>query len=485
MNGQRLRSVVSAVATMVPRSGAAEDEDASERLHPFFPAPAFGQALDPSILLVLGERGTGKTELFQVLRHGGFAAVVSAAQRSGAEPDTEALTIGEDDWGRQAEVSQFFRVAPPDARAAFWLGLLARRVNTLPVAVACPPPASFAEVLGSREVSVWASAAARQLGALYAWLDDVEAALDAQRRTLVICYDQLDRTTLTYSELFAPLRALLQFWFEQRRRWRRLRPKLFLRPDLFDSETLAFPDGSKFFRASYRELAWSKHDLYQMWVKRLVNMRGDGAVEPWLSATSPELGFFAASELGWMPYRATEPLLRPLVHSLAGRYMGANARKGESYNWIPNHVQDAHGRMAPRSFLALWQAAAERALLRPFGDESPIRAEDLHHGLSVASSARIAELSEDDPWMGGLSDSFDGVSVPAARAELEGLLRRTAWPTGDRPPPFDAVTDAPRLLDHLIRRGVVAERPDGRVSAPDLYLFGLGMKRKGGVRRAR
>ena len=32
----------------------------------------------------------------------------------------------------------------------------------------------------------------------------------------------------------------------------------------------------------------------------------------------------------------------------------ANAKKGITYRWIPNHLQDADGRIAPRSFLKLF-----------------------------------------------------------------------------------------------------------------------------------
>jgi hypothetical protein len=483
MNPVLLGWVVQAVAAIAPPSGAAEDAEPGDRLLPFLPAPAFVAALDPSILLVLGERGTGKTELFQVLRQGGLDAVLSAAQPRGVPASAEALTIGEDDWGRQAEVSGYFRSATPEGRAAFWLGLLARRVATTEVARDVPPSADLRAVLTERAVSEWAGAATGAVGAVYAWLDDIEAALETRGMSLVVCYDQLDRTTLTYVELFAPLRALLQLWFEQRRRWRRLRPKVFLRPDLFDSQTLAFPDGSKFFRASVRELTWTRHDLYQMWVKRLANGPGSQDVVTWAGWAAPRIQFLRSHRLGLFPLAADEAAYAPLVHSLVGPYMGPNARKGESYNWVPNHVVDAHQRMAPRSFLTLWQAAAQRALERPLVEGEPMRPEDLHFGLQMASDARILELAEDDPWMAGLRGALRGLRVPVERDEIESRLREASWPAGERPPPFDPVTDTSRLLDHLARRGVVAVRDDGRVAVPDLYLFGLDMKRKGGVRR--
>ncbi len=42
---------------------------------------------------------------------------------------------------------------------------------------------------------------------------------------------------------------------------------------------------------------------------------------------------------------------RRLTEKMIGQYMGKNAKKGVSYAWVPNHIQDANGEMAPRAFL--------------------------------------------------------------------------------------------------------------------------------------
>ncbi len=39
------------------------------------------------------------------------------------------------------------------------------------------------------------------------------------------------------------------------------------------------------------------------------------------------------------------------------------------------------------------------------------------------------------------------------------------------------------LLEYLKEIGVFKERGKGQIDVPDIYLFGLGLKRKGGVRR--
>ena len=50
---------------------------------------------------------------------------------------------------------------------------------------------------------------------------------------------------------------------------------------------------------------------------------------------------------------------------------------------------------------------------------------------------------------------------------------------GLKRPPFNGRD----LLDYLVEIGILRRRGDERIDAPDLLLAGLGLKRKGGVRR--
>lgn len=43
--------------------------------------------------------------------------------------------------------------------------------------------------------------------------------------------------------------------------------------------------------------------------------------------------------------------------------------------------------------------------------------------------------------------------------------------------------NARELIDYLVELGVFRERANDRIDVPDIYLFGLGLRRKGGVRR--
>jgi len=43
--------------------------------------------------------------------------------------------------------------------------------------------------------------------------------------------------------------------------------------------------------------------------------------------------------------------------------------------------------------------------------------------------------------------------------------------------------NARELIDYLVELGVFRERANDRIDVPDIYLFGLELRRKGGVRR--
>ena len=44
--------------------------------------------------------------------------------------------------------------------------------------------------------------------------------------------------------------------------------------------------------------------------------------------------------------------------------------------------------------------------------------------------------------------------------------------------------DVAEVLENLVQLGILTRRGDGSYNVPDLYLHGLGLKRKGGVARS-
>lgn len=181
-----------------------------------------------------------------------------------------------------------------------------------------------------------------------------------------------------------------------------------------------------------------------------------------------------------------EDAFASLVTALVGEYMGANARKGWSYEWLPNHVSDAQGRILPRPFLKLVslaaRAASDRGQAAPWEPEPLLVPDDFFRAVQDTSEVRLQELIEGRLWLRPVSRVFEEESVPMERADVLGCLEKARWTDAEdeQPPSRDA---AVLLDDYLVPLGIFERRPDGRYNVPDIYRHGLRMKRKGGVPR--
>jgi hypothetical protein len=108
----------------------------------------------------------------------------------------------------------------------------------------------------------------------------------------------------------------------------------------------------------------------------------------------------------------------------------------------------------------------------------------LRGALDAVSTSRVDELTTQEfPWMGEVRHRLtsEGLTLPTQRDQLVQILGRD-WPSTAEPPP---TRDGVALLSHLVELGIAQERRDGRIDVGDLYLSGLGLRRKGGVARPR
>lgn len=329
----------------------------------------------------------------------------------------------------------------------------------------------------------WLPVAERTLEMLIAALDALDQRLAAGDTWLFVCYDELDALTPVYAELFPPIRELLALWFDRFRRWRRIRPKIFLRNDIFEARSLSFPDASKLLSGHKVELVWKADWLYRMWLKRAVNHSTllDEFARSFIGGDFPEMG-----SIGKVPLDPHVPGIRQMVEHLVGPYMGANPRKGATWTWLPNHVQDSQQRVSPRAFLRLVFGAIQRANDRGQAGVSTagiLAPADFHGALIEASTARLQEFKEEDLWFDLIEPWLHDQSLPMEESLLLEILRRVRWPRELFDPRRPPVYEPMELIDLLVTRGVFERRLDGLLNVPDLYLYGLRMKRKGGIRR--
>lgn len=199
------------------------------------------------------------------------------------------------------------------------------------------------------------------------------------------------------------------------------------------------------------------------------------AMREWLGGARG-LHLESRGELGWMPGPMQEAVRRAFAARYAGELMGRGVKKGYTHRWIPNRLQDAQVRVVPRSILSLFGFSADAALHNPRAKGSrlvtPI---DLAAALSPTSRERVNELKEEYGVVSRL-ENLRGRSVMLALDEAAEALGRAV--PGE---PLGVPDDGHAVVEELLDLGVLKERSDGRIDVPDLYRYGFGIKRKGGV----
>ncbi len=469
-------------------AGAAE----TDQLGPshFLPVAEHLRVLEPTAKLILGAKGSGKSGLFAQLTD------PVAARRLGEIAEASRIRttpLDRTDWVTGFTISGLLfpssEVLGPRIKALGtefrlgWLALLVRALLESGLELVEPP--TIVRELGTlsgtdvmRPVEALRSDDVRV--EVSGWLDAIERQLVERDRWLFVVYDDLDVLSQDdWKVVQDGIGELVRYWATASRRYRRLQPKLFMRSDIYNRIAVG-PDIGKLSLGGV-ELQWTAGDLYAMLVKRMVS--SSDQLREYLRPTG--LKFDEDAVFGPLPSARSERSYKPFADRIVGPFMGANVRKGYTYTWIPNHLQDGNGLLFPRPAVQLFDSAAKQ-------EQRQSRAEGqalLHHSslraaLDDVSNARVRELTEQEfPWMEPLAEEFrqHGYRVPFPRVEFERALSQVRWPDHAVPPS----TEPAELAEHLEELGIARRRTDGRFDIGDLYLYGLGLKRKGGVARPR
>jgi hypothetical protein len=451
------------------------DADADDQiLRTFLPGTQHQRALDQKVLVVRGERGAGKTALFELLHALARKQIPVSEIVPGAPNGQRVDGFAEKGTAHPPApvVEQLCVSAKTEDLRAFWLGHLVGRLRAEKVVSRSLPPAFAAAYEGhSTDPAAWLGVARDSLPELYRWMDDIEHELTT---TCFVVYDHLDRIGTTDRSIREKASAsLLGMWLSLSQRYERIRGKVLLREDLFQATLTSFSDATKLEARSVR-LDWNAGRLFALLVRRLSD---DDDLRNWVKDVAG-MEFKKHKYLGFLPL---EPELddrgqRDFAKALVGPYMGAGPTKGFSHTWLINHLQDAHLHVMPRSLLVLIRGAADLAVNR--GPKAVWRRllapQELQQSLEVASKRRVAEIQEDYPVVQRL-EGLRGKTLFLTRREVVRALE--SHPTQDG---FEDDLDG--AFDELVRIGVLADRGD-RIDVPDVYRYGFGIKRKGGTRR--
>ena len=471
--------------------GQAEAESSDLFARRLYPVAEHLRALDAGVVLIVGPRGAGKSELFKAFfgedLTAGKAALhsVGATGRRGVRFESatwKAAYPAETDFPDSHALS---RVVDSDERAKrVWHAMLVRRLadefdgrwrrDLSPLLR--PMAANLSQVLEAMEgLEVNPTAA----------LDALEHRLQERDQWIFVGYDELDTLGgFDWTLTTRLVRGLVAFWSDYSRRWRRLRAKIFLRSDLFRRHAVMGTADFAKLAANRAELVWPDTAILGMLVKRIANTSEELAEY----CRQARISFDDDSDLGLVPRVEKAGDVYPLLERMAGSYMGAGKKKGFVHNWVLDHPRDGNRQSSPRTLVRLIeQAAGKEAINRTLRPPRLIHPTALRQALDDVSSDHVRQATTSEwPWLAGVRTRVEEQQlVPWAYDEIVGLLQSdwdADWGSEGyhvRPP-----ESAPMpLVEYLLELGIFRRRFDGRIDVPDLYLFGLQLRRKGGVRR--
>lgn len=452
------------------QSGEAEQEKPLQR---FLPLASHRLALRPECLIVRGARGVGKSALFGVLRELGTSALIRQLFEDDRLPDgswIEGFSEQSLDHPHTSVIDRFAHTATESALRAFWMAHLLRRVqSTLGDRVPLPSFLSPVPQGKVEEHSAWIGQAEQRLHEVAAALDLAERTLQDRGETLFVAYDHLDRlSTFERAVRRRCIGALLGLWLSLSLRYKRLRAKIFLRDDLYTGVSATFPDASKLRSVA---IEWDESSLYRVVVRHMVGASAE--LCSWVAAV-PGLRLRDRDErFGWIPEEMSSEVQRAFAARLVGPTIGKGPHKVHTHRWILNRLQDAQGRVVPRSLLCLIGLAAEQALheANAATRDRLLRPQDLEAALDETSRQRLKEVTEEYPIL-RRAENLSRLVLPLPRGEVEELLAR---PVPNEPEQLTAGGGV--ILEELIGLGVLRLGGDGQVDVADLYRAGYGIRR--------
>lgn len=488
------------IANCVSENASGEDEQ--NLLQNFLPLRSYSKLADSKTFLITGGRGTGKTELFRILTsYDGLSHVLSESDKKrytdlgSMEFITGYITTGTDSrfFPLPNTCSRWIKDKKTEEIYSFWGGLACAAIlqkfqedDEIGMLAAKHLGGEICGILRehSSELSRWWEKLYHIEEKWEHFLSDLDILLKERDLKVFLTYDELDRICTNYTDLFSFVRSLLNFWFIHNSRLTNLKSKIFLRNDLYNAKALQFVDASK-MRAYHLELRWDSASLYRMLVKRMANS-GEPLVLAYLNDIQGLLQPEKHEKVGYLP-EDSEEAFRALTEKMIGQYMGKTPKRGNSYSWVPNHIQDANGELAPRPFLKCFSFAADE-LLKHRGEVevlekqrlfSPTR---LQGALTKVSEDRVRELTDEEyHWLRDLIERLRGKTMLMDKREFLQYLNPKCWP-GDEQDEVPGENGL-EVLSTLVSLGIVMETPGERINVPEIYLYGFGLKRRGGIKR--
>ena len=445
--------------------------------HLFYPVQEHHRALDPDVVLTVGPAGAGKTTLFETLFGSSKDPGVSDAAPAPSKRTAWRAAFPDHDFPAAAALG--YCAGREKTAKRFWQIMLVRRLadlldeqhrNVLAPMLRRPAP-SIDKLLEACE-----EAGSSPTGAL----DALEKRLEREDAYVRVGYDQLHATGAGDDAItIRMVNGLLAFWSDYSRRWRRIRPKLFLRTDLMSRAETRTADFAK-LAATRAELVWSDAALFTMLVKRIANTSDR------LASYCRRAGMHFKSHpaLGLMPRLGDPQDAGRFLEQMCGEFIETAHGICNVPIWILARLRDGNDRISPGSVVRLIEQAAGNAAANCAAcPPQIIHPAALDEALQEVSRMQIAEaIAKGWPWLAGVKERLAPNPPAPARRERAITLLEADWAKSWGPPDGSMVRppvdDAGALVDHLIGLGVFRRRSGKRIEVTDLYWSGLGLRRR-------
>lgn len=451
--------------------------------HVYLPS-AHAKALHPNNTLIQGMRGSGKSFWFEALQQPDLRNLLGAQTGLNAETKVSvgfSSTPGGDIFPSKDTLIHLVRLGCEPRR--IWQTVVFRQV------LGEQSPQSFKDLTAWKARIDWMIEHPEIVDQY--WYD-ADRQLDDQKIFHIVLFDALDRTADDWPTMNRLIKGLLQVVLDTRS-FKRIRLKVFARPDQLEDKSVAsFPDASKVLNQKIN-LDWPRRELYGLLWQYLSNNDEFGErFRDEAKTILPSINWERIGSVWRVPdqIRGEEDAQKQLFHAMTGPWMGRDKRRGSPYTWLPSHLGDARGEVSPRSFLAALRFSAAKDRVRP-DQEYMLHYESIKLGVQKASAIRVGELVEDYPWIDTLFKPLRGLSVPCQFDDIKevwqeknilAVLLKDVENASVRLPPVHIEDREDGVLIDLLDLGLVEQMKDKRINLPDVYRVGYGMGRKGGVK---
>jgi hypothetical protein len=471
----------------IRRADGFAEELTEEQMHRIFVlSQSVKAAVDRASALVVGAKGSGKTLLwrFLVKPHPGELLPLPADTRCivGHAPtqelDPQRLTLSADAF---KELEQTARMSEMGTHKAFWLLYCLFRLSRSQPEIAEWLRSNVGSSLRPQWRTLLASSGTPdfvpllKLDRISTLTEDALAALDRWLATkpqqYMLAFDGLDSGFQTgtpkqwYERRQRFVTALLQVVAEWRNRLRRVQFKVFLREDIYLSIEL---QNRSHLDAAKHELRFGPTDLWQLALKIAT-----------ISHTYKASIAFAKTGSDGL-YIGDEADLKALLFPLWGRTV-EKGKKAYTANYILKRTSDAQGRLFPRTFIQMLDAAVqyEKQLEARTEADRVLRFGALREGVIKASARRVEDLLTEYVELKPYLEALRG--APAV-ATAKTFIKRMSPNIGT--PPVSLHRGAggwQKVLDRLVAVGVMGKKPgdEEKLSVALLYRDGLGVKSAG------